>query len=558
MRFATLIAIVAALACGVGCGKKESGAKTGPAPAADVLVRCHFVGSSSLASNTHAAKLKELWDLPEAGRLAGQTLQKLAHSPRVFFGDQITQDQVERGAALLQPMLNDLLHQETFLQVRGPADKTAEWTILVQLPAERITVWRASLTELMQVWKLGAPMTNTLEGFPAWEVKRSSAPALIRCVEAGKWLALGIGQNQLSGVNEAARRIKTGGRPIAVASDYWLQTEMNLPRLREALGLSPAIKWPRVTLNVVGQGENLRSNMRMIFPEPVTGPLDPWLVPTNIINDPLISFTAARGTSPWLQNCAALQQLGLTTAPNKLFCWAQGRQPLEHDIPFQSFIAFPQKDAASKLENASGHVSSLFNTNWQSRGMTNVSWQADRHELLWSLPFINPFLKPMEYGGMDFLVGGLFPPSPVTNPPPADLLEQLATQPRLVYYDWEISEARLHQWRIIAQLFAIIADKPQLTTNTAALPWLVAIESKLGNTITEITADAPAEWSLLRKSHIGFTGIELVALARWLESTNFPKLGFELPQDRRLKQSSRAPGGSVGAPPAPATGPPGR
>src|SRR6185312_2086013 len=210
MRFVTLIAIVAALACGAGCREKVSGTKAGQPAEADVLVRWHFVGSSFLAGNTNAAKLKELWDLPATGRFAQQTLQKLAHSPRSFFGDRIAKEEDERGAALLRPMLDDLIHHESFLQVSGPADKTAEWTLLVQLPRERIKAWRDSLAELMQVWKLGAPATNAIEGFAAWEVKRTAAPALIRCVEAGQWLALGIGQGRLSSLDEATRRIKTG------------------------------------------------------------------------------------------------------------------------------------------------------------------------------------------------------------------------------------------------------------------------------------------------------------------------------------------------------------
>lgn len=552
MRFVTLIAIVAALACGAGCREKESGTKAGQAAEADVLVRWHFVGSSFLSGNTNAAKLKELWDLPSTGRFAQQTLQKLAHSPRSCFGDRISKEEDDRGAALLRPMLDDLIHHESFLQVSGPADKTAEWTFLVQLPKERIKAWADSLAELMRVWKLGTPATNVIEGFSAWEVKRTAAPVLIRCVEAGQWLALGIGQNQLSGLDEAARRIKTGGRPVTAASNYWLRTEMNLPRLRQTLGLSAAVKWPRAELSIIGQGENLRSNMRIVFPDPVTGKLDPWLFPTNIINDPLISFTAMRGISPWLKNCELFQRLDLTPLPDEFFFWAQAH------VAFQSFLAFPLTDAAAKLERAGGLAASLFDTNWQSRGLAQVAWQTN-HEVLWKgLPYITPYLRPADSHGTDFVVGGLFPPAPLTNPPPAELLSQLVSQPKLVYYDWEITQARLASWRIMAQLFSIIADKPQFTTNTAGLPWMMAVESKLGNTITEISADSPTEWSFTRKSHIGFTGIELVALTRWLESTNFPKLGFELPQERHFRRSPPPPGGTTAAPPVPAVRPAGK
>ena len=130
-----------------------------------MLVRCHFVGTASLSNNTNATKLKELWSLPETQRLAEQTLLKLAHAPRTLYGEQVTTSQDDRGAALLRPLFDDLLRQEFFLQVRGPADKTAEWTLLAQLPDDRIKAWRANLKELMQLWGLGAPVTNNVEGF---------------------------------------------------------------------------------------------------------------------------------------------------------------------------------------------------------------------------------------------------------------------------------------------------------------------------------------------------------------------------------------------------------
>jgi hypothetical protein len=184
----------------------------------------------------------------------------------------------------------------------------------------------------------------------------------------------------------------------------------------------------------------------------------------------------------------------------------------------------------------------LLSTNWRSRGLAQIDWQSNTHQLLWRLPYAAPFLKPAAFKGRDLVVGGLFPPSPTTNPLPPELLTQLGSQPKLVYYDWEITQARLTSWRVLAQLLAMVAGKSQFTTNTAGLPWMIAVEPKLGNTATEITADAPAEWTLVRKSHLGFTGVEVVALARWLESTNFPKLSFELPPDSPVPAPGLRPG----------------
>src|SRR5881394_2339376 len=109
MRRLTRILIASAMACSVGCRRNEGGENTSPAAAGDVLVRSHFVGTASLAGDTNGAAFKQIWALPETSRFAEQTLQKLSHSPRVFYGDQITPAQDERGAALLRPLLDDLL-----------------------------------------------------------------------------------------------------------------------------------------------------------------------------------------------------------------------------------------------------------------------------------------------------------------------------------------------------------------------------------------------------------------------------------------------------------------
>lgn len=525
MRIISVTLLALGLVPGMGCRKEEA---AGPNPvSAEVLARYHFLGAAQLAKNPSAAKLKEIWGLPESQRLVEQTLQKLSHAPKTFYGGQVTPAQDERGTAILRPLLNDLLNHESFLQVRGAADRTAEWTLLVHVPPDRRNAWTTGLSELLPLWNLGAPATNLVEGFGGWELKRKDAPNVIRYALAGEWLALGVGHNALPAFDEAVRRVKTGGRPIANASTYWLEAELDLPRLVETFALSPAFKWPQTRLSIVGTGENLRSNGRMVFGGPVTGTLDPWRIPTNLIGEPLISFTAARGIAPLLNDSKTLRELGFKPAPNELYVWAQSA------VTFQSFVAFPSVGGTSQLQRIAERAPTLLGTNWQQRGLTQIEWQATNKQVFWkALPFITPYLRPTQFNGADFLFGGLFPPVPLTKPPPSDLFAQFLDRKDLVFYDWEITEARLAQWRVMAQLFAVIVDKPQLTTNTAALPWLIKVEPKLGNTVTEIAAASPKEWTLVRKSHIGFTGVELVGLARWLESTNFPKLSFDLPPDR--------------------------
>jgi hypothetical protein len=514
------------LLLGSGCNKKgESESKTdGPS----LLARSHFVGSRHLSSGTDAAKLREIWALPETRQLLEQTLLKLTHAPRTFYGDRISSAQDERGAALLRPLLDNLLGEESFFQVRGPADQHAEWTLLIELPAERLKVWTSSLEELANLWGLGRPTERTVEGYAAREIKRTNAPNLVVWAEAGQWLVLSIGQNSLPTFSEALGRIKSTGRPIPKASGYWLQLEADLPRLHQALSLSASIRWPTMALSLTGAGENLRSTMRLAFAESMTGPLPPWRVPTNIIREPLVSFTAMRGVGPLLGTCPTVSKLQLTAPPNEVFLWAQD------GTAFQTFWAWPAQEAINTLKRIAEVAPSLVSPELQKRGVAQIIWQPTNSQVFWkALPAITPFLTRSEDGGREYITGGLFPPLRSTNPPPPDLLAQFIDRTNLLYYDWEITQGRLFQWQVLSQLFAVIADKPQLTTNYAALPWLLKIGPYLGNTVTEITVNSPREWSLNRKSHLGLTGVELVTLARWLESTNFPRLSFDLPRPPR-------------------------
>jgi hypothetical protein len=404
--------------------------------------------------------------------------------------------------------------------------------LAVAVKADRKALWQTNLAALVQVWGLGSVSRATLEGFAVAEVKRAQSPTLVRWVDAGPWLVLGVGNAPLSATDRLVRTLKTTGRPGAALTQTWLDAEAALGKLAGPLGLSPKLPWPQVTVAVGNRDEYLRTTMRLAFAEPVTGPLSPWHVPTNLIREPLISFTAARGVSPLLQRSETLRQLELSPVPNELYFWAQ------QQVAFQSFLAFAMPDATNAVRRLAVPAKNLLGAERQKQGLAHVEWQPTNRQTVWKgLPFVTPFIQPWQDVGMSFVYGGLFPAVPRTEPVPSELLGQFAARTNVIFYDWEITQARLNQWRMMAQLFAVIAQNTQLTTNTAGLPWLMSVEPHLGNTITEVTADSPKQWALVRKSHIGLTGVELLTFVRWLESVEFPRLGLELPPDARSQRS---------------------
>jgi hypothetical protein len=148
----------------------------------------------------------------------------------------------------------------------------------------------------------------------------------------------------------------------------------------------------------------------------------------------------------------------------------------------------------------------------------------------------------MREAGGDFLFAGLFPPVPRKEGFPTELLTLLKAQTNsnLLYYDWEITEERLLQWRNLGVLYFLASRQMPGGTNSPAQAWLTAVSPKLGNSVTEITVTAPDKLTLIRKAHIGLTGLELTALGRWLDAPGFP-LDANYPSLRRPGGPGKSP-----------------
>ncbi|HEY6170148.1 MAG TPA: hypothetical protein VI454_19095, partial [Verrucomicrobiae bacterium] len=157
-------------------------------------------------------------------------------------------------------------------------------------------------------------------------------------------------------------------------------------------------------------------------------------------------------------------------------------------------------------------------TNMQSSALGQIRWATNHSDLIWAgLPIVVPFLRAASApDGSELLFGGLFPPRNTGQPLPTELLDRLA-RTNLVYYDWEITEARLQQWRQLWQLWALVTFMPALEKPIAEVRWLDAVGPQLGNAVTEISQRGPRELTFVRKSHLGFTAIELIVLSRQLD-----------------------------------------
>ena len=143
--------------------------------------------------------------------------------------------------------------------------------------------------------------------------------------------------------------------------------------------------------------------------------------------------------------------------------------------------------------------------------------------LVWiGLPIVVPFVKPGREPHTDYLTTGLFPVNdPGTNAAPPELFKQLEKE-NLVYYAWEITGARLAQWRPLWQMSRFLRDRPIPTSSAPSEKWLLAISPKLENTITEAILEGPRSLKIVRQSQLGFNALELVLLAHMADRYDTP------------------------------------
>jgi hypothetical protein len=427
------------------------------------------------------------------------------------------------GTKLIRPLLDDLVSAESIVEIRRGQGQFRDWAMAVQLSPERATGWNSQLKQALTELKHGSPQDMQTDGFPGWEIHGPSASNRVGAALAGSWVVVGSGPSSLKVYHDLLQRIKSSQRPVPVADSYWLDAEADLPELTNAIPLptwlqGPTLQWPRVHLSLNSKDNTIRTRMDMAYAQPVQVSLSPWKVPKELIHDPLVSFTAMQGAAPWLSRFAILNKLQVSPLPYELFVWAQA------DIPFQTFAAVPSPNASNQLQKIAQSLPALGPSNIINRLPDSVMWLSNRAELRFKgLPFVAPYLRPFTTRTEgDFIVAGLFAPAVASNAPP-ELFQQFVSRTNVIYYDWELTQARLQQWFPLSQLYTtIIPDLVKPVTDrsrasgTLSLPgqeWLTALAPLLGQTITEITRTGPQEFNLVRRSDCGFTGFELILLA---------------------------------------------
>ncbi len=482
----------------------------------DIVARFHFVGTTQIASDPKAAALNEIMALPTTAPMLEETMRKLSTTPFRMLqkGRSIGTNDY---AAAIRPILDDLLHAESYAEMRGPTNHVPELLLAVRLDRHRAEYWRTNLATILTAWT-GIPVVKIqAEGFQGWELKKHHNPNCIRFFRAGDWTLFGWGQDDLLLQPSLLQRIKSNGRPAPPLKDIWLDAWVDWPRILPNHPLPWPIRLPQMQLTFEGKTKYMRTDLEMRFPKPLELPLEPWRIPTNIIHSPISSFTAIRGIAPLLGRFLQIQALNAGSLPDQAIIWARV------ESPFETIAAVPVPNGTNFLKKAGPGIISMVNSNFMSRQLKpRAAWTTNNEIALQGFPFLTPYLRAIRSQNSDYLLGGVMPQSPGKDPLPPALLHEIMSRPNLICYDWEITERRLAQWRPLSQLYLIASRIPLPDMYSPIQKWLFTAKSKLENCGTTVTLAAPNKVSVVRNSTIGFSGLELNLLALWLGATNFP------------------------------------
>lgn len=520
------LALVSLVALCGGCHKSEAPADKSttasntasppPVPAMDTILRVHWLGKKNMAADTNFAGLTKIWNFPETTRLEAEVIEKLSTAPWRFLRGETNQ----ASAKLLAPLLDDIVQEECYVEIRQPSNVTnlpGETVIAVRLSDQRADLWNTNLAATLE-------SLTGIRPVPAgngWSLKKHHVPNLLQLSRADGWTLVAASEDGNRLLDETVGHIQRDCVPFDwTGTNALLEANVDLRRVGAALGheLSLPATFPRISLTVAGDGQNVRTRGELSFPEPVVHDLPPWNIPTNLIDADLYSFSAFRGWTPEfisrLWNKAGISN----PPPREFYAWSL------NGAPMQTYFVAPVADASNAVSKLSDLMiqesRSLFATNdmvrfERAKTFNGLEWKG--------VPFISPFLKSVEDVEGGFILGGFLAPVGSHHTAP-QFIRDLPDRTNLLFCDWELTGPRIGQLTYLSQFMRLVKGEPQLPSRSAPLEFLLRMARSAGPSQTEIVRAAPERFSFERSSDIPFTAIEMQLLAGWIESPRFPEL----------------------------------
>lgn len=521
------LVLVALLA--VGFGRAGEGAQKAKP---ETLIRWNFAGTKQLGEKKELAVLQQILALPESVELRDLGIAAMASNSASHFSGRNSTNINPAAANLIKALLPDLVQSESRLELVTRGTQDADWILAINLGGDRSALWSKNVAELAKLAGMqshGAPGSES-----SWSADRDNYRIALSRHKDWTILEGGFGTNATdrTSFKEVKNALgKRRGKEI-------LQAEVNLPLLGAMWNAPTLAHGPKFTLNIAPRNQGLRTEGEIEYPHSLNITPEKWNVPTDIIREPLVAFTAMQGAKEILGKSQFFRNLGAERIPNQLYLWSLNYGP------FSMFLAGDVGNPARVVTNI---VTGVLPQIKHSPG-GNIQVLTNRVAIVWrGLPIVVPFIE-QPTPESPYLVTGLFP---IENygkeKAPADLLDQLK-QKNLVYYDWEVTSPRLKQWLPIWQLNRLL--RGQFFAVGASDRWLEAVAPLLGNAVTEVTLGNAKTLKFVRQSQTGLNAFELVMLAHAIDPYDTLGPGHGTPRPKGSRPAPAA-GGAIPSIPNP-------
>lgn len=555
--------LISLIACGGGCVVWPLNAHPAPTALAEASAQVearlkspdwalswHWVGTTRLAGNTNGTEARVILAQPASQRMLRTTLEKLARSPGAWLAPGAATN--PPAASLLIPWIEELVASQSCGGIVFGAEDGVAIVAAVRVSNEK----RNTLESTWLAWAGAAdgttPTEVQTENAKVRETRFAQTQGWSRVGCVGDWALIGMGTGSAAPFVALAKRVAGLGAP-----EGWLEIEADGPKVAQILGWPEPASWPAIGIRIEGRGPILRTTASLTYSTPLDLKLDPWRIPTHTLGDPVVGFTALRGVRSWLSRQAWWRQLELPTTPNQAVGWTIA------EIPFASYVAWEAPEVTNVMTQLGPKVSAVLERYIPKVRFGDAMFQTNTTRLAWTnLPIAEPFVSPATAQDPGFAVAGLFPLVKTKRPLPPELLSQIMDRIDLVYYSWELTAQRVNGWRHIKNLYWMLAGYAPLPTNYTGEAWLfdTNVVDRLGNTGTELRLESPRHLVGVRNSALGLSGLELVALMRWLDDPDFPRLSEPaarpaLLHRMRARQTGKPGAGVPPASPAPSNAP---
>jgi len=503
----------------VGAAAARAATRT-PSPAARQTapaIRCEFLGAKALRDGSDALSLRQTLREPETQRVLAKAAEKLAAAIAAQCGKAGDPNAV----AAVQDVLGRLARQGFRLEAQFPRQSprlaAAEWRLELALPEN-------FLPDAMEQWRElaralgGAPREVQEEGLSFELAVLGGGWETAALASKGRFVAA-VRPPNASGALRLASLLKTRLPSPKRGKAAWLRLQIDSPCWEALSAALRGLGLPDADIRIYGKGKNLRTEALLRFDSPRPLELVPWKVPTNLIREPLISFWALRGAGNLLRGCPLIRELGLDSAPNRIFGWSVAK------LPFFTYWAFELPDPTNALRRMAPRLTPALRKRFAGLEKSKAVYLPQQNRLVvTNVFFLVPFATPAPSPCQDLAVAGLtLPLWKEGDPPPPELLAQLQNDKNLIYYHWELTSQQAPHWWNTYFMYSMLAGYAPYPKN-GAMVWLSRsnILNRLGNTVTRVVRQAPDTWKLERSSALGFTGLELLQICRWLDGERFP------------------------------------